>query len=216
MPINSDIEAYAAYPQLRQWFNKLWISEQLGYDCGPGGIAPTRSGWYVVRPAINLRGMGAGARRTWIEAGDRAPVPPGHFWCEWFSGVHRSATFTWSDDSWKQISCWVGENRSDHLSRFSLWRRDREARLTELLPDFINQLQANGVTTINIEAIDDKIIEIHLRGSADPSFDVLVPVWLKDREIDVDAYVKAGYIYIDYPDDADGYIEPPRAGFLVK
>jgi hypothetical protein len=68
--VTADIEAYQKYPGLRYWFNKLWLSEQLGYYCGPAGIAPQISGMYIVRPIMNLTGMTANAKLKYIFAGD--------------------------------------------------------------------------------------------------------------------------------------------------
>jgi hypothetical protein len=85
--ILNDAQAYLLYRQQRKWFNKLWFAEQMDYECGPSGIAPRKSNWYIVRPIMNISGMGAGAKKEYIEAGDLSKVPPGYFWCEWFEGI---------------------------------------------------------------------------------------------------------------------------------
>ena len=59
-----DYQTYAKYSHHRKWFNKLWLSETLGYDCGPSGIFPDKSGWYIVRPIMNLSGMSVGAEKN--------------------------------------------------------------------------------------------------------------------------------------------------------
>ena len=71
-----DAEAYLKFPDQRKWFNKLWLSEQLGYYCGPSGVAPTKSGWYIVRPLMNISGMGVGAEKIWIDGNDHTKVHP--------------------------------------------------------------------------------------------------------------------------------------------
>ena len=56
-----DDDSYILYPHHRKWFNKLYVAELFGYDCGPAGVAPTKDGTYVIRPIYNLSGMGVGA-----------------------------------------------------------------------------------------------------------------------------------------------------------
>jgi len=69
------------------------------------------------------------------------------------------------------------------------------------------------VDIINVEFKGDKIIEVHLRGTPDPDYDEIIPVW---GDTDVDHYTQEGYQYIDSYDDADGFLLKPRMGFMVK
>lgn len=205
----TDSQAYLAYPELRSWYNKLWLSEKLGYYCGPASIAPQKSDWYIVRPLMNLSGMGVGASKVCIEAGDNSKVPPGYFWCEWFHGNQYSVTYSW-DGVWKPISCWQGIKEDNNLSHFTKWVK------SEYYPDIghlYNSLSPVG--TINIEFIQDKPIEVHLRTSPDPEYNELVPVW-KGYEFMIADYSSLGYTYISSYEDAEGFLEVPRLGFLVK
>ena len=208
----NDIEAYQSYPHLRHWYNKLWLSEQLGYNCGPASIAPRISGNYIIRPIMNLSGMGVGAKKVWIDAGDHSKVPPGYFWCEWFYGNQYSVTYEWQDyyNGWKSISCWQGVKEDDNLSKFIKWIR------TDFYPNIgIMFHELADLDKINIEYIEDKIIEVHLRTSPDPDYNELIPVWKGDEEV-VDKYIKMGYSYLSNYDDAEGFLDLPRVGFLVK
>ena len=208
----NDIEAYQSYPHLRHWYNKLWLSEQLGYNCGPASIAPRISGNYIIRPIMNLSGMGVGAKKVWIDAGDHSKVPPGYFWCEWFHGNLYSVIYKWQDyhNGWKSISCWQGVKEDDNLSKFIKWIR------TDFYPNIgIMFHELADLDKINIEYIEDKIIEVHLRTSPDPDYNELIPVWKGDEEV-VDKYIKMGYSYIINYDDAEGFLDLPRVGFLVK
>lgn len=198
----SDIEAWDEYPQHRRWFNKLDLSLRLGYRCGPGGVAPRDSGWYVVRPIYNLEGMGVGARKEFISAGDSRLVPPGYFWCEWFDGPQHSVTYLW-DGGWIPQSTWEGVRREDDLSRFSCWRR---SDWTARLPDEFDELAACG--SINVEFVAGRIIEVHLRPSPDPDQgEEIVPVWADQEDLSVD---------VPSFDDAGGFLIVPRVGFRVR
>lgn len=205
-----DSDAYKKYSKHRKWFNKLWLSEKLKYLCGPSGMPVERTGHYIVRPIMNLSGMSINASRKLLEIGDTS-TPPGYFWCEWFDGVQRSVTFRF-EDSWKPVSSWVADRDCDMLFKFKSWKRETLSE-TNKLPEFFNEI--NDVKTINVEFIDEKIIEVHLRDTKDPDYDILIPVW-KGEEQSIDIYKKMGYSYINDYDDGDGHLPTPRLGFLVK
>lgn len=204
-----DSDVYRKYPYLTHWYNKLWLSEQLGYSCGPSGVPPTASGWYVVRPIMNLLGMGIGAEKVWIDKDDYTQVRPGYFWCEWFDGRQFSVTYEWQG-SWIPVSCWEGMKGEDNLSKFHRWTK--ASHYPELGPTFD---ELSIVEKINAEFIEDRLIEVHLRTSPDPSYDELIPVW-KGQEKMIDIHTKMGYSYILDYDDGGGFLEPARIGFLVK
>ena len=206
----NDAQAYRKYPDLAHWYNKLWFSERMRYDCGPSGLAPTVSGWYVVRPIINMSGMGAGAKKVWIEAGDVTKVPLGYFWCEWFDGRQYSLTYEWKDYWWNAVSSWEGIKDEENLIKFHRWER------SDYLPEIdIIFHDLSKVRKINVEFIEDKPIEVHLRTSPNPDYDILVPIWFGEEYM-VDKYEKLGYSYISAYENADGFLDTPRIGFMVK
>ena len=213
-----DIDAYAKYPRHRKWFNKLWLSEHFKYKCGPAGVPIPESGTYVVRPIYNLGGMGAGATVQKLEEGDYTSVPPGYFWCEYFEGQHFSANYKWQEDTttggeWRTMDCWKGTNMPINLSKFIEWKRSDVA---PLLSYKFKPLGLDGVTEMNIEYIDDKPIEVHLRLSPDPDYDHIIPVWASDFGKKKEHMELHGFKFIEAYDNANGYIEDPRIGFLVK
>jgi len=205
----NDAHAYLQFPKLRKFYNKLWISEKLGYYCGPSGVAPVTSDWFVVRPIMNLSGMGVGSSKVWIESGDHTKVPPGYFWCEFFEGRHLSVTY--EDETIKH--CYEAF-RGDDMSHFFRWERTKDI---VQIPKWISkELKSGGVKIYNAEFIDGNMIEVHLRGSPDPVADVLYPIWEGDEKIKIDKMTKLGYNYKDAFDDADGFLSPPRLGFMTK
>lgn len=204
-----DNEAWKAYPKYRKWFNKLFVSELLGYHCGPCGVAPDKNGYYIIRPIYNLSGMSAGVQKKFIKAGDTMCVPPGYFWCEWFEGTHYSATYQSEDFfKWKVKSCWIGTKRD---FRFYKWTRSTYAPSVP-----IELLELSKLPEVNIEFIGDKVIEVHLRDTPDPDYDNIIPIWEDDPTNLIDIYESMGYSYIESFDNADGFIRPARLGFMVK
>lgn len=208
----NDSEAYRIHKKYRKWFNKLYLSESLGYNCGPCGIAPSVSGEYVVRPIYNLSGMGVGAKVINIESGDNTKTPPGYFWCEYFEGEQYSVTYEFvhcKNPYWKPISSYKGEKLKSDLSRFYRWNKTDHY---PTVPRIFNEL--SGVRIINIEYIEDKPIEVHLRESPDPKYETIIPVWEDNK--DIYFFSKLGYTYIESYDNADGFLGTARLGFMVK
>ena len=208
--MTEDFEAWKQYPHHHKWFNKLYIAELMGYKCGPSGLAPDVTDHYVVRPIYNLSGMGVGAKTIMIPAGDATKVQPGYFWCEFIAGLQYSATYEFVDDRWKCISCWQGIQSINDLTRFVSWTR---SQYKPEVPHHFNEL--SDVKRINMEFKGNKPFEVHLRESPDPQYDELIPVW-SDNSVNMEAYLNRGYRFIKAFDNADGFLETPRLGFLVK
>lgn len=138
-------------------YDKLLLSRKLGYRCGPAGVDVPQAGDYVVRPCVNLLGMGRGAYITHLgESTDH--LPEGTFWCEKFEGRHLSIDYIDGD----QILCVEGI-RSD---KAPLWKWDEWRKVDDQipLPEICKTLNAKY---LNVEMIDGKIIEIHMRLNPD-------------------------------------------------
>lgn len=208
-----DYEAWKIYPKHRNWFNKLWLSDKLGYDCGPSGVAPTVSREYIIRPIYNLAGMGVGARIEYIEADDYTKVEPGYFWCELFTGEQLSVSYEFEHGVmgvWKPIHGYKSIRTTDQMWKFSAWKKiSNYPPLSRLF----NELSDVGI--INVEFVGLHPIEVHLRDTPDPAYDSFIPVW-KGEEDTIDIFSKIGYTYIQSYEDADGFLHTPRLGFMVK
>jgi hypothetical protein len=213
----NDNHAYEKYPNHRNWFNKLWVAERLGYDCGPSGVTPRETKECIVRPIYNLAGMGVGARFQTIKADNYTSVEPGYFWCERFFGRHISASFKFHHGvigEWKPISAFEGFiNPYEPLTKFQEWKRLGLDWVPEV-PRELNEL--SDVDIINVEFIGGKVIEVHLRDTPDPDYDHLIPVWASDLSIKKQYMEENGYDFIESYDNADGHLKDPRIGFLVK
>ena len=180
-------------------FDKLILSKKLGYTCGPHGVDVPEPGEYIVRPCVNLMGMGRGARFITIEKSTDDILEAGEFWCEVFTGRHLSVDYT----DKQQVLCVEGiQNKDDPL-----WKWDRWSKKDDVIPypEILEELK--GVYRfINIEMIGSKIIEIHLRHNPnwrDYTGDDMIPVFSPEFEI------PEGYQYVDDPDHH-------RLGFLRK
>lgn len=168
--------------------DKLILSRKLNYICGPVGLDVPKSGHYIVRPCVNLLGLGLGAQKAWIEK-STDQLPLGYFWCEWFEGRHLSIDYFQGN----QVLAVEGHKNEDTLTKWQRWIRVNDSiPLPNILTPFVKKHQY-----INVEYIGGKIIEVHFRRNED--FDnnttEFIPVWEGDSVIP-----PLGYTYRKYPD----------------
>lgn len=179
-------------------FDKLILSKKLGYNCGPVGVDVPKAGYYIVRPCVNLLGMGIGAKLLFIES-STDHLTAGHFWCEVFTGDHLSFDYVNST----QKLCVRGIKEKGDFSNFKYWVKIENKELD--IPDFIKEIMSK-YKYVNIEAIDGNIIEVHLRNNpdfADHNSDIAIPVF-KGEVLSI----PNGFRYIE-SEDAN------RVGFLI-
>jgi len=204
---DEDVDAWCRYPQYRQWFNKLYVTDLFGYSCGPAGIPVPSPGSYVVRPVYNLAGMGVGAKIVYLTPEDTSLIPPGHFWVERFVGTHYSVDYVRDEHGFTQLNCYTGVNDPDYLSRFYRWKK---SDYQFCLPKEVSNMD---VPRINIEIIGDKIIEIHLRNGFEHLMhcDEMIPVFALDPPKS-----PLGYKFVENAAEGYGWLDNPRLGYWVR
>ena len=168
-----DKDVWASCPTDYLWiYDKLILARKLGYLAAPAGVAVPQEGWYIVRPITNIRMMSCGASRVWLTPKDTDLVPDGYFWTECFTGRHTSVDFHYG----VQHLVVEGFRDSERLDRFCRWERIEERyKFPEVLADLWRL-----TPWVNVEYVDGKIIEVHLRWNDDFSnhnSDVIYPVW---------------------------------------
>ena len=155
-------------------YDKLILSRRLGHECGPAGVAPSRTGRYCVRPISNYRMMGRGSSIVHIEQGQDT-IPDGYFWCELFTGRHLSFDYNWG----RQCLAVEGIRHEGRTDRFAQWQRVDDVFA---LPGILHAVAVRH-EWLNIETIGDKIIEAHLRYNDDfegHGANTIVPVWKEE------------------------------------
>lgn len=168
--------------------DKLILSRKLGYTCGPVGLNVPKPGYYIVRPCVNMLGLGLGAQRVYIEE-STVNLPVGHFWCEWFAGKHLSIDYHWG----KQTLAVEGFKNYNTFTHWKMWQRVEDIIP---LPDILSEFAIRH-EYINCEYIGGKLIEVHLRRNEDfnANINTFIPVWEGQSTIP-----PSGYTYRDYPD----------------
>ena len=199
MKYDSDSDAWLNSPNDKLWiFDKLLLSKHLGYTCGPVGVDVPTPGTYIVRPCMNLLGMGIGASFVDL-VGSTDHLPVGYFWCEIFTGRHISVDYYKT----KQILAVEGSRNSDSpLWKFDKWiKLDVEIKFPDSFIDLFDTYDY-----INVEYIDGKLIELHFRTNPDFEYgnSIAIPVW-NHEELNV----PDGYTYVYKPDYK-------RKGFYIK
>lgn len=165
------------------WFlNKLQLSRYLNYACGPAGIPVPKPAEYVVRPCVNLMGMGRGAEIKWLENSTEELVEAGYFWCEKFTGRHISVDYT---DKEPILAIEGLRKEGDPLW---MWREWRKVDVDLPFPRVCDQI-AGYHPHINVEFIGDKVIEVHFRHNPDwrdvpEDTTSLIPIY---NDVDIDA-----------------------------
>jgi hypothetical protein len=118
--------------------------------------------------------MGRGTKKCWLELGDDDSVPDGYFWSEILTGDHISVDYHWGRPV---LSVQGFKDNPDRFDRFNRWIR---VQATHQLPTWLINLGATQ-EWINVEYIDGKAIEVHLRYNDDfrnHNADEIIPVWI--------------------------------------
>lgn len=183
--------------------DKLILARKLGYACGPVGLDVPKPGWYIVRPCVNMQGMGLGAQKVWIED-LTIHLPIGYFWCEFFKGRHLSIDYAYGKPTLKI----EGFKEEDTFMKWDKWKKVDDWPAIECVytfPEILNDYRYT-YPVINCEFIGNKLIEVHFRENEDfkNGISEFIPVW-KGQNIDP----PQGYKYILSPDQ-------DRIGAYVK
>lgn len=160
-------------------YNKLYLSRFLGYICGPFGTSVLKPDYYIIRPSINLMGMGRSARKRFIFPQtegyfEEYDMHPSDFWCEIFEGEHLSVDFQNKES--KLVVLGTRDSEDDYYK----WKKWEKIDKKVEFPEILNTLVGN-YEWINCEFIGEKLIEVHFRRN--PNFrwgnSECFPVWDK-------------------------------------
>ena len=170
-----DLVWYNINPDHIWVMDKLILSRKLGYNCGPVGLDTPHPGWYIVRPCVNMQGLGLGTQKVWIEK-KTTHLPIGHFWCEFFTGRHLSVDYQYS----KPSLCVEGFKQDNTFIKWDRWVKvddwpaiENIFTFPKILHEFVH------LPKMNCEFIGTKLIEVHYRENEDFSDGIteFIPVW---------------------------------------
>ena len=157
-----DGDAWTWYPRFKWVYNKLLVAESQELPCAPHGVEPAAFPVFS-KPIYNMRGMGAGSRifRTLKEY--RHGQRPGHMWMSLLEGEHVStdvAVVNGEPVWWRHVTGVALEG-----GMFDYWTVHAAAnpRVESYASDWIRTHLAGYTGMLNLETIDGRIIEVHLR-----------------------------------------------------
>ncbi|MBF0278798.1 MAG: hypothetical protein HQM13_13440 [SAR324 cluster bacterium] len=159
-----DGDAYELFSKYRWVYNKLLIAESQGFECGPHGVPPRKFPVFS-KPIYNLRGMGSGSLVFQTREDYSKGLEPGHFWMPLLSGEHISSDVAVVDNEamwWRHV-----KGKPLEGGMFDYWIIEAEARpdIEQYCGDWIRRHLKGFTGMINLETIDNRIIETHLRFS---------------------------------------------------
>lgn len=157
-----DADAWRWNPRHRWIYNKLLVAESQGIECAPHGIEPTH---YPVfsKPVFNLEGMGVGSRVLWNLQDYETHLHAGHMWMSLLTGEHISSDAAVVTGKVRDIRHAKGISLPGGL--FDYWIIEAEPRpaLEAYLAGWIERHLQDYTGMVNLESIDGRIIEAHLR-----------------------------------------------------
>ena len=179
-------------------YNKLILSRVLGYQCGPVGTTVPKPDFYILRPSMNILGMGRFARKEYIYKYTDC-YHPSEFWCEVFEGHHISIDY---QNQEQKLSVLGIRDDMNPLYKWDIWKK---VDVEMPFPNILKNLKGD-YEWINCEFIGNRLIEVHFRQNPDFKYgnSVAIPAWDQDS-VNNDE----GYRYIK---DQDYH----RRGFWVK
>lgn len=163
----NDAAAWRLNPRHRRVYDKLAIALDQGLLAAPCGVSPLDFGLdspqqVFVKPITNLAGMSLGAGDC---RADQVGQKPGHFWCEYLSGTQTSSDCLVLDGQPLWYAHTLAADQR-HRQRPIWWRIGVALpQLEPIIAAWVRTWLPGYTGLCNLEMIDDRIIEAHLRGS---------------------------------------------------
>lgn len=173
IPIN-DIDAWNKYPNYRFLYNKIFICEYQNIDYAPMPILPKLYP-VILKPVINLYGMGLNIIKVNNETEFYNNWFSNNFWMEFLTGHHHSWDIIILKGQISFHTCFLGHQDNENTGQFHYWE-SVELELPNIIKNLIKDKLTDYTGTLNVETINYKIIECHLRlGDIDlfPTLDIL-------------------------------------------
>lgn len=150
-----DFESFDKYPQYNFVYNKEWVAHSQGIE--------NRVPKYpvIVRPRINLKGMGVGAHYVY-NIKELNKIPKDYFWSNLYHGDHISVDIFINRENGIQDTI-AFKGIPGKLFTFKHWESMPYYQLPIHIKKWILRYLTGYNGIINLEIIGDKIIECHLR-----------------------------------------------------
>ena len=166
----NDIDAWSLYDEYNFVYNKMFICQYQNISCAPVPITPKKFP-VVVKPIINLYGMGIYSMKINDISEYNKLWNNTSFWMEYFEGPVQSWDIVIRNGMIIYHTYWNGCNDINHMGKFDYWEWKSEHNMNNnnnvitlnLIMKFVTDNLKKFTGTLNVETINNKIIEVHLR-----------------------------------------------------
>lgn len=189
-----DIDAYQLNPEHCWIYDKLLIARSQGIACAPHGIDPSEFPVFS-KPIVNLHGMGVDSRRLDSLAEYQQHYRAGHMWMTHLHGEHVSTDLAVVKGRVVWLRHSVGKPAGNGTFDFWTVEATTRAALESYLRSWVSLSLPSYTGMLNVESIDGKIIEAHLRFT-DQWPDLYGEGWL---EAVVELYATQRWTYVEPP-----------------
>ncbi len=200
VPIN-DMDAWQKYPKHRWIYNKAMICQYQGISYAPMPIEPKKYP-VIIKPIINLYGMGLNIIKVNNKDEFYDNWYNNNFWMEFLEGEHLSWDVIILNGKIVFHTCFIGHKDDTIVGKFDYWESTDKVRI---IPDIITKLVDEHFKDycgcLNVETINNKMIECHLRiGDIDcfPTLNILKGIVATYEGKEYDWNVKLDKVYF-YP-----------------
>jgi hypothetical protein len=155
------MDGWNMFPQYRWLYDKMYLCQYQNIKYAPMPIKP-KNYPVILKPITNLYGMGLNIKLINNEEEFYDNWYNNNFWMEFFTGKHYSYDIIILNGNIQFFVCFEGIKDDIIIGKFKYWiyiKTDLPFIIKQLIKDKFNKY--SGV--LNIEIIDDKIIECHLR-----------------------------------------------------
>lgn len=160
----NDIIAYQMFPEYNSVYNKLELFKYQNIPSNPLPIKPTQFP-VVIKPIINLMGMGMDATMiNSIEEFNDFKSINGFFWCEYLNGKHHSWDLIINKGKviYHVVFEGIKFEEKEKFGLFKCWKMVK-LKIIKIINRLIKDKFNDYTGHLNIETINGKIIEAHLR-----------------------------------------------------
>lgn len=159
IPTN-DFKAYNYYKKFRHLYNKKFIADSQELINGTNKNIPPNNMRVIVRPIKNLEGMGKGA--YFLNDNSKIKeISNNDFWVEVLEGEHISVDIFYNHFGFLGVIAFRGYPGKEFT--FTHWEYLPNYSLPKNILKWVNKHLSGFIGVLNLELINDKIIECHLR-----------------------------------------------------
>lgn len=158
----NDLDAWQKYPNYNFLYNKMFICKIQNLKYAPMPILPKKFP-VVIKPITNLMGMGLNSIKITSKKEFIKYFNSNHFWCEFITGEHLSWDLLLINGIIKYVCCFKGFKNQKKFGTFKYWKFIKNINTPNFFFEFVDTYLKNFSGCINLETINNKIIECHLR-----------------------------------------------------